>query len=112
MPNSVRVGQRLPPVALGELVHGEIRRVPLDALLAGRRTGIFGVPGAFTPICSQRHTPTFVSQAAALKKTGIDKVSCIGPNDPWTMFAWALWLRLLHIGRQPRFRASDRANRK
>jgi peroxiredoxin len=86
---SVRVGQRLPPVVLGELVNGEIRRTSLEVLLAGCRSVVFGVPGAFTPICSQRHAPEFVAKAAALKKSGIDQIICIGPNDPWTMAAWA-----------------------
>lgn len=89
MPYAARVGQRLPPVVLGELVNGEIRRVALESLLAGRRAVVFGVPGAFTPICSQRHAPEFIAKAPALRKSGIDAIICIGPNDPWTMAAWA-----------------------
>ena len=89
MSSAVRVGQRLPPVVLGELVNGEVRRVPLETLLAGRRAVIFGIPGAFTPICSERHAPGFIAKAPALRKSGIDQIICIGPNDPWTMAAWA-----------------------
>ena len=89
MSYAVRVGQRLPPVALGELINGEVRRVPLEPLLAGRRAVVFGIPGAFTPICSQRHAPEFIAKAPALRKSGIDLVICIGANDPWTMAAWA-----------------------
>lgn len=88
MPYSVRVGQRIPPVHLGELVNGEIKRVSLEGTLAGCRAVVFGIPGAFTPICSQRHAPEFVANAAALKKSGYDQVICIGANDPWTMQAW------------------------
>ena len=89
MSYAVRVGQRLPPVTLGELVNGEVSRVPLAPLLAGRRAVVFGIPGAFTPICSQRHAPEFVAKAPALRMSGIDLVICIGANDPWTMAAWA-----------------------
>ena len=89
MSYAVRVGQLLPPVALGELINGEVRRVPLEPLLAGRRAVVFGIPGAFTPICSQRHAPEFIAKAPALRKSGIDLVICIGANDPWTMAAWA-----------------------
>jgi peroxiredoxin len=84
-----RVGQRLPPVVLGELQNGELRRVPLERLLAGRRALIIGVPGAFTPVCSQRHVPDFVSKADALKALGFDLLVCISPNDPWAVAAWA-----------------------
>lgn len=89
MPHTVKVGQRVPPVFLGELVFGAIRRVSLENLLAGRRTVVFGIPGAFTPVCSQRHAPEFVAQAAVLKQRGFDQVICIAPNDPWTLAAWA-----------------------
>ncbi len=63
--------------------------MPLENLLAGRRAVVFGIPGAFTPICSQRHAPDFIAKAPALRKSGIDLVICIGANDPWTMQAWS-----------------------
>jgi peroxiredoxin len=89
MPHTARVGQRLPPIMLGELVFGELRRVNIETLLSGRRAVIFGVPGAFTPVCSQRHAPEFVAKAQMLKESGFDLVICIGPNDPWVMAAWS-----------------------
>ena len=100
MSYAVRTGQRVPPVALGELVNGEIKRLNLETMLAGRRTVVFGVAGAFTPICSQRHAPEFVAKAAFLKRSGFDRVICIGPNDPWTMAAWG---QSLDPGGQVRF---------
>ncbi len=88
MSYAARVGQRLPPVYLGELVNGEVRRVALETLLAGCRAVVFGIPGAFTPICSERHAPEFVAKASALRSIGIDQIICIGANDPWVMAAW------------------------
>lgn len=86
--NAPRRGQRLPPVMLGELIDGVVHRVPLESLLAGRRAVVFGIAGAYTPICSQRHVPDFVEKAEGLKAMGFDTIICIGPNDPWTMAAW------------------------
>ena len=89
MPFTLKTGQRVPAIALGELMQGEVKRVQLETLLAGRRAVVFGVPGAFSPICSERHAPGFIAKARMLKRTGFDLVVCIGPNDPWTMAAWA-----------------------
>ncbi len=88
MPHSLKIGQRVPPVTLGELFDGHVQRVPLERVLAGRRSVVFGVAGAYTPICSQRHAPEFIEKAKALKASGFDQIICIGPNDPWTMAAW------------------------
>ena len=84
-----RAGQRVPPVSLAELVDGEVTRVPLERLLAGRRAIIIGVPGAFTPVCSQRHVPEFVRKADILKASGFDMILCVSANDPWTLAAWS-----------------------
>jgi peroxiredoxin len=88
MTTSLRIGQRLPPTQLGEIVRGEVNSVTFDTLLSGRRAVVFGIAGAYTPICSQRHAPEFVAQADKLKQAGYDMIICVGANDPWTMAAW------------------------
>ncbi|MDB5439329.1 MAG: putative peroxiredoxin [Caulobacteraceae bacterium] len=82
-------GKRLPHVILAHLVKGEVRHVDLDKYLAGTRAVIAGVTGAFTPICSEKHVPEFISGAARLRQAGFGKILCICPNDPWTTAAWA-----------------------
>ena len=49
---------------------------------------LFGVPGAFTPVCSNTHLPGFVKHAADFKAKGVDKVACVAVNDPAVMGAW------------------------
>ena len=87
--HAIRVGERLPPVRLGRLDQGQIESVRLEELLAGRRAIIVGLPGAFTPTCSQTHLPDFVANAPSLKASGFDLVICLSANDPWTLDAWA-----------------------
>ena len=53
------------------------------------RAVIFGVPGAFTPICSLSHLPGFIDCAEELKKKGVEAIYCIGVNDKFVMKAWA-----------------------
>jgi len=49
---------------------------------------MFGVPGAFTKVCSARHLPSYVKNYDEAKKKGISKIICISVNDPNVMKAW------------------------
>ena len=49
---------------------------------------IFGLPGAFTPTCSAKHLPGFISATNQLNEKNIKKVICISVNDPFVMDAW------------------------
>ncbi len=60
-----------------------------EALFAGRRAILIGLPGAFTPACSGKHVPDFVQQAPRLKASGFDLIACVAANDPWTLEAWS-----------------------
>ncbi len=47
-----------------------------------------GVPGAFTPGCTNRHLPGFVDRLGELKEKGIDKVIFMSVNDAFVMDEW------------------------
>src|SRR5882757_3161873 len=59
-----------------------------EALFKGKKVLLFSVPGAFTPTCSQKHLPGYVSNAATLKAKGIDTIACMAVNDVFVMAAW------------------------
>ena len=49
---------------------------------------MFGLPGAFTSVCTARHLPGYVSFHDAYKAKGIDNIICLSVNDPFVMDAW------------------------
>lgn len=55
---------------------------------ANKKVVVFSVPGAFTPGCSAKHLPGFISNLSALKSKGVDVVACLAFNDAWVMSAW------------------------
>lgn len=54
----------------------------------GCRVVLFAVPGAFTPTCSARHLPGFVSLAGEFFANDVDKLACMSVNDAFVMDAW------------------------
>lgn len=58
-------------------------------LFAGRKVVLFGVPGAFTPACSDTHLPGYETNVDAFLELGIDRVICTSVNDAFVMHRWA-----------------------
>ena len=85
---SIQTGQTLPDVPLTVVDGGERENTRSGELFAGRKVVLFAVPGAFTPTCSERHLPGFVTHYAAFRERGFE-VYCLSVNDAFVMKAWA-----------------------
>jgi peroxiredoxin (alkyl hydroperoxide reductase subunit C) len=53
-----------------------------------KKVVLFGLPGAYTSVCSAKHLPGYVDNYEKYKTKGIDYVVCISVNDPFVMDAW------------------------
>ena len=92
----IKVGDSLPATTLQEYSEVEgngcsigPNPVKVAEAAAGKTIAIFGLPGAFTPTCSAKHVPGFVTQADEFKKAGVDEIWCVSVNDAFVMGAWA-----------------------
>jgi glutaredoxin/glutathione-dependent peroxiredoxin len=84
----IEVGGRMPAVTLKRWGANGIEDVRTAEYFAGRRVALFGVPGAFTPTCSNLHLPGYVANAERLRAKGIEAIACVAVNDPYVMAAW------------------------
>src|SRR6056297_2408637 len=81
---------RVRNAALGGQNPYEWKTITTDDLFAGKRIVLFGLPGAFTPACSESHLPGFESHYESFRDLGIDDVICLSVNDAFVMHQWAL----------------------
>lgn len=86
---TVAAGETVPDVTVTLATAEGPRPAQTGELLGKGRVVLFGVPGAFTPTCSDHHLPGFVVRAGDLSARGVDKVVCMSVNDAFVMGAWA-----------------------
>ena len=53
-----------------------------------KKVVLFGLPGAYTSVCSAKHLPGYVDNYEKYKAKGIDYIVCVSVNDPFVMDAW------------------------
>ena len=70
------------------LENGEPTKKNIEELLKNKKVVIFGLPGAYTSVCSSKHLPGYVNMHRQYKDKGIDDIICMSVNDPFVMDAW------------------------
>ena len=86
---TVKVGDAMPSMKLMTATADGPKEVDTADLFKGKKVVLFSVPGAFTPTCSAKHLPGFLSNHDALKAKGVDSIVAMAVNDAFVMGAWA-----------------------
>jgi peroxiredoxin len=86
---TIAVGDNIPDVTLKRATPEGAKDTPLKDYFAGRTVVLFGVPGAFTPTCSNNHLPGFLENRDAILAKGVDQIAVVAVNDHHVMNAWA-----------------------
>jgi peroxiredoxin len=88
MSDMIKVGDELPEATLRKLGQDGIDAVTTSDFFKGRKVALIGVPGAYTPTCSNEHLPGFVEKAKQFEDKGVDAIACMSVNDPFVLKAW------------------------
>ncbi|MGR4069235.1 peroxiredoxin [Billgrantia sp. C5P2] len=83
----ISVGDKIPEVKIKTISPDGPVDITTNEIFSGKRVVLFGVPGAFTPGCSNTHMPGFVIKADKVLEKA-DTLACMAVNDAFVMRAW------------------------
>lgn len=86
---TISVGDKLPQATFKTMTADGAKSLTTDEIFAGKKVVLFGVPGAFTPTCSNNHLPGYIENFDAIKARGVDTIAVVATNDAFVMGAWA-----------------------
>ena len=78
----------IPSIKIPIITSDTVFNKNLNDELNNKKVIIFGIPGAFTPTCSNLHMPGYVNLYNLIIKKNIDDIYCLSVNDPYVMKAW------------------------
>ncbi len=84
----LKENETIPNAEVFILENGEPVKKNIENFLKNKKSVIFGLPGAYTSVCSAKHLPGYVKNSEKYKEKGIDQIICMSVNDPFVMSAW------------------------
>ena len=84
----IKENDLLPNSEVFILQEGEPTKKKIEDFFKNKKVVLFGLPGAYTSVCSAKHLPGYVNLHDKYKEKGIDHIICISVNDPFVMNAW------------------------
>ena len=84
----IKDNDKIPSSEIFVLDNGEPIKKNIEDFLNNKKVIIFGLPGAYTSVCSAKHLPGYVNMHQKYKDKGIDQIICMSVNDPFVMNAW------------------------
>ena len=85
---NIKENDQIPNSEVFIMENGDPIKKNTQEFLQNKKVIIFGLPGAYTSVCSSKHLPGYVNMFQQYKDKGIDHIICISVNDPFVMNAW------------------------
>ena len=86
---TISIGESLPAATFKTVTADGPKDLSVAEVFAGKKVVLFGVPGAFTPTCSNNHLPGYLENHDAILARGVDTIAVVAVNDHHVMGAWA-----------------------
>ena len=84
----LKKGDCFPNVNFFRINNGSPEKISASKLFNNLKIILVGVPGAFTPTCTNEHLPGYIKHFKFFKSKGIDEIFFISVNDPFVMQKW------------------------
>ena len=85
----ISAGEKLPEATFKTMTPEGAKDLTTSDIFSGKRVVLFGVPGAFTPGCSNTPLPGNLENHEAILAKGVDSIAVVAVNDHYVMGAWA-----------------------
>ena len=85
---NIKENDQIPNSEVFIMENGDPVKKNTQELLKNKKAIIFGLPGAYTSVCSAKHLPGYVRMYDEYKNKGVDHIICISVNDPFVMDSW------------------------
>jgi len=93
---TIKAGDQLPDGKLTESTEFDSathcamapKEVNVAEAVKGKKIAVFGLPGAYTPTCSAKHVPSYLSHRDQLMAKGVNEIWCVAVNDAFVMAHW------------------------
>tara|TARA_B100001057_G_C22306467_1_gene740319 strand:- start:146 stop:616 length:471 start_codon:yes stop_codon:yes gene_type:complete len=82
--------QNIPNIKVPIIKNGISTTRSLKDEFKNKKIILFGVPGAFTPTCSEKHFPGYIKLYNSFIKKQIDDIYCLSVNDQYVMKSWLI----------------------
>ena len=86
---TIAVGETLPNATFKTITEDGAKDLTTADIFSGKTVVLFGVPGAFTPTCSNNHLPGYLENRDAILARGVDQIAVVATNDHHVIAAWA-----------------------
>lgn len=83
-----KTGHRVPQVYFRVWENNRWMNKNSDHFFKNKRVILFALPGAFSPVCSILHLPSYNDLYDTFRENGIDDVYCLSVNDGFVLEAW------------------------
>ena len=84
----IKINECFPNLEFFQIIDGSPKKVSSTKLFNEKKIILVGVPGAFTPTCSNEHLPGYIENYESFVSKGIDDIYFVSVNDPFVMNKW------------------------